>query len=206
MKHGGCSAPGAALVLILALLLIACGDKPLDPLHPDATILAFGDSLTAGVGTTPEHSYPSVLAELSGRRVINAGVSGETTAGGLARLPDVLDDTRPELIILLLGGNDILRNVNPVDTRGNLAGMIELARSREIPVVLIAVPERNLFSSAAPFYRELADEYGLVLEDRLIARLLRNNRYKSDPIHFNQLGYRTMAEGIHQWLVEHGAL
>jgi len=187
---------------LASVLLQGCEQPALTTIPQDSSILAYGDSLTLGVGAGEANSYPTVLAELSGRRVINAGVSGETTAGGMARLPETLADTNPALLILLEGGNDILRNENPATTKRNLAAMIEMAKSRGVQIVLIGVPERSLFSDVAPFYRDLAQEYELVLEDELIGDLLRTPRYKSDAIHFNQHGYRVMAEAIFELLAE----
>ncbi len=191
--------------LVLALLL-GCGQPKLTPIPVDGTILAFGDSLTLGIGTTAANSYPAVLTQLSGRRVVNAGVSGEVTSEGLARLSRVLERTDPALMILLEGGNDILRNEPAAGIRRNLSAMIELAESRGVEVVLIGVPERSLFSVVAPFYGELAAEHALVFEDNLIGRLLRSPGYKSDAVHFNADGYRVMAEEIFALLSDHGAL
>ena len=192
------------LVLLSILLLQSCEQPKLKPIPKDSVILAFGDSLTSGVGVEKAKSYPSVLAELSSRRVINAGISGELTADGLARLPEVLDQTKPAILILLEGGNDILRNKDSNTIKRNLASMIETARSRNIDVVLIGVPEKNLFSDVAPLYRELAEHYQLVFEDDLIGDLLRKRAYKSDALHFNEQGYRLMAEAIYDLLVENG--
>jgi len=194
----------AALVAGVGLLA-ACEAGRLQPLPPDGVILAFGDSLTAGKGTSRDNSYPSVLAQLSGRTVINAGISGELTDEGLARLPGMLDQHRPDLMILIEGGNDILQNRTRA-TKNNLAQMIELAQGRGIEVVLIGVPEKNLFSNSAPFYEELADEYALAYHDELISDLLRQPSYKSDSVHFNADGYREMAEGIYELLQDQGAL
>jgi lysophospholipase L1-like esterase len=191
--------------LVLALLL-GCGQPELTPIPANGTILAFGDSLTLGVGTTEANSYPAVLAQLSGRRVVNAGVSGEVTSEGLARLSQVLKRTDPALMILLEGGNDILRNEPPAGIKRNLAAMIELAESRGVEVVLIGVPERSLFSVVAPLYGELAAEHSLVFEGSLLGRLLRSPGYKSDAVHFNADGYRIMAEEIFALLSDHGAL
>ena len=192
--------------LLACTLLQGCSDERLPPLARDAKILAFGDSLTAGLGTSPANSYPSVLAQLSGRRVINAGVSGEVTADGLQRLGPLLDEERPQLLILLEGGNDILRNLDLNETRANLQQMIELARARNIPVVLIGVPQKSLFSSSAPLYSELAERYQLPFARSMIAELLRSPGYKSDAVHFNAAGYREMAEQIQELLEDEGAL
>ena len=79
------------LLFFVVLAISACGDDELDPLIAGDTILAFGDSLTFGKGTTQDSAYPAVLQELSGHPVINAGISGETTSEGLTRLPGLLD-------------------------------------------------------------------------------------------------------------------
>jgi lysophospholipase L1-like esterase len=198
--------PYCYYLLFIIWLLSACSPSPkLSEIPDNGRILAFGDSLTVGVGTTPQHSYPTVLSQLSGRTVINAGVSGETTAEGLARLGTVLSQTPADLIVLIEGGNDILRNQNLTRSKQNLAQMIELAQSYALDVVLIGVPEKKLFSNAAPMYAELAEEYGLVYDGELIAQLIRTQKYKSDSVHFNQDGYRVMAEEIYALLQKHGA-
>lgn len=193
-------------MLLVSVVLFSCSSPKLDHVEPDGTIMAFGDSLTVGVGVTKIHSYPSVLSELSGLSVINSGVSGETSEGGLKRLPVELDRISPDLLILIEGGNDILRNRTYTDIKKNIKGMIELAKDRGIPVVLIGVPEKKIFSSSAPFYQELADEYELVFDKTLIGSLQRNSDLKSDPIHFNGKGYRKMAEVIYKLLQDNGAL
>ena len=187
-------------------MLNGCSRPELSPISSDGTILAFGDSLTFGVGTTKINSYPSVLAQMTGLNVINAGISGETTTGGLARLPEVLDRTVPDLLILIEGGNDILRNQSKSTLKTNLQQMIELAQSRRIPVVLIAIPEKSLLSNAAPLYAELAEQYGLVYDDSLIGGLQRSPSLKSDIVHFNKEGYREMAESIYELLDDSGAI
>lgn len=193
-------------LLAVLMLLAACGASKLEPLAPGDRILAFGDSLTAGIGAATQHSYPTVLAQLSGLDVVNAGISGETTEEGLQRLPGELERVAPALLVLTEGGNDILRNVSSRIIKENLRAMIEHANRRGIPVVLIGVPQKNLFSSVAPLYRELAEEYALVFDDTLLSDLLRTPRYKADMVHFNERGYRAMAEGIYALLEDNGAI
>jgi len=194
------------IILLIFVLLQACGSVELDPIPEDGVILAFGDSLTVGVGTEKAKSYPAVLSVLSGREVMNAGVSGEVTANGVKRLEAILENSRVDLLILLEGGNDILGNKNPAQIKRNLAQMVAQAQRYNIDVVLVGVPEKKLFSSVAPLYKELAEEYNLVFEAELIGDLLRQPKYKSDSIHFNEEGYRVMAETLHQLLVDRGAL
>ena len=172
----------------------------------DGTILAFGDSLTYGVGVSEDYAYPSVLSDLTGLEVINEGVSGEVTEDGLSRFSEVIFETQPDLVILLEGGNDILRGKNLQQTKHNLSSMISIAHDQGIQVVLIAVPAKNIFSSTAKFYTELAEEHDIILDRTLVASLLKDHQYKSDPIHFNKAGYRVMAESIKQLLIKNNAL
>jgi len=196
----------ALIALLLVPVLNGCEQPRLTPIPPDGTLLAFGDSLTQGVGADPDDSYPAVLAQLSGRTVINAGISGEVTEEGRARFGALIAQEQPDLVLLLEGGNDILRNLDPAQTQANLAAMIEQAQTQGVQVVLIGVPRKALFSDVAPLYRELAATYRLVFVETLIADLLRTPAYKADPIHFNREGYRALAEALHAVLVREGAL
>jgi len=193
--------------LTVALALGACSDAPpLPRLGADDVVLAFGDSITYGTGARPEESYPEVLARLIGRRVVGAGVPGEVTANGLQRLPEVLDEVKPKLLLLCLGGNDMLRRVEPVTIESNLRTMVRIARDRGIAVVLIAVPKPALFSGNAAFYKAIAKENDLPLESKILKDILFDNEFKADTIHPNAKGYRRMAEAIAGLLRRAGAL
>jgi len=195
------------LSLLFIFFLTGCSDAPkLTRLQQHDVILAFGDSLTQGVGVSKQHSYPSVLESLSGVKVINAGISGETTSEGLNRFADVIEQHAPAIVILLEGGNDILQNKSLDETQANLNDMIDIAKSYGVEVVLIGVPQKSLFSNSAPLYQALADKHQIVFEPSLIARLMKKPSMKSDYIHFNKAGYEAMAKAIHQLLKENGAL
>lgn len=194
------------LLVLTTLALAGCDSARLEALPHNAVILSFGDSLTSGVGTSKDKSYPTVLQSLTGLEVINAGISGEVTSDGLKRLPALIQKHSPDLMVLIEGGNDILRNTEYELIRDNLEQMILHAKARNIQVVLLGVPEKKLLSSSAPFYQELADKHKLVYEHNLISDLLRTPSLKSDPVHLNTQGYQKMAEGIHQLLLENGAL
>jgi len=195
-----------SVLLLMFMALQGCSDHRLEPLHDNAVILAFGDSLTVGVGAAAEHSYPQVLSQLSGRQVVASGVSGEVSALGRDRLAEELASVQPDLLILLHGGNDILRNRPATELERNLDAMISMARAQGVQVVLLGVPEKKLFSDAAPLYAELAQRHDLVFIKGLLSGLLRDSAMKSDAVHLNAQGYRALAEGIHDTLQAEGAL
>ena len=198
----------ACCLLLLAAALAGCGGSTpkLSSLPADAVVLAFGDSLTVGTGAQAEASYPAVLEKLIGRKVWSAGVPGEVSAAGLARLPSALDYYQPRLLILCHGGNDFLRKLGDAQAAENLRAMIRLARQRGIDVVLIAVPKPGLFPSPPDFYAEIAKEFGLPFEDAALKTILRDNEFKSDLIHPNANGYAKLAEAIAVLLKKSGAL
>ena len=197
---------GAAL-LCAAVLLAACGDSPeLRPLRADAVILAFGDSLTHGTGASPEQSYPARLQASTGRRVVNAGVPGEVSGDGLARLPGLLERERPALVILTHGGNDLLRKHDPATTERNLKEMVGLARASGADVLLVGVPKPGIFLGTADYYERIARELALPFESEVLADLLGDNAMKSDAVHPNARGYARMAEAIETVLRDAGAL
>jgi len=203
----------SARVRIAALMLVACamagcggGAPKLSKLPADAVVLAFGDSLTFGTGAQPEASYPAVLEKRIGRKVWSAGVPGEVSAAGLARLPSALDYYQPRLLILCHGGNDFLRKLGDAQAAENLRAMIRLARQRGVDVVLIAVPKPGLFPSPPDFYAEIAKEFGLPYEDAALKAILRDNELKSDIAHPNARGYAKLAEAIAALLKSSGAL
>lgn len=196
------------VLIILGLLSINNFERQpqLDPLPSDATILALGDSLTYGTGVARDDSYPSVLEELTGLKVINAGIPGETSDGTLSRIDDVIEKHLPDLVILCIGGNDILRRRDKARIVNNIQGMIDIAEKNDIQIILLAVPEFGLFLTAPDFYQELADENDIPLDNDTIPEVLRDNSLKSDAIHGNEAGYRVIAENVYRLLEQAGAI
>jgi acyl-CoA thioesterase-1 len=194
---------------LIALLAASSGcERPprLTPLSSESRILAFGDSLTYGTGATPEQSYPAMLAQLTGAKVVNAGVPGETSAAGLRRLPQLLKQHQPQLLILCHGGNDILRRMPVDDTVSNLQTMIDMARFQNIDVLIIGVPQFGIFLSTAEFYIQLAERNHIPIDDNLLGKIMRQPALRSDHVHPNADGYALMAQSISALLAKSGAL
>jgi acyl-CoA thioesterase I len=197
------------LVLIpLFFILAACSSAQptLSRLPDDAVILAFGDSITSGVGALPGESYPKILESLINRKVIRSGIPGETSGEGLVRLPSELASYKPKLVLLCLGGNDLLRKMDLEKTANNMRHMVKIIRDSGAEVVLIGVPAPGLVLSTARFYKKIAEDMGVSLEGSLLADILADSKLKADPIHPNGEGYRLLAQGIAAFLRKAGAV
>ena len=167
-------------------------------------VLAFGDSLYAGYGLGPDESFPAVLernlAELGvAAKVVNAGVSGDTTAGGLTRLAFTLDglERKPDLAIVGLGANDALRGLDPAETRRNLDGILTELRRRGIPVVLTGMmAPRNMDNQYLrgfdDLFPDLAKKHGAELDPFFLDGVI------TDPKLLLQDGLHPNAAGIHK--------
>jgi acyl-CoA thioesterase I len=204
-NHARQFAPGLARVVVLAcaLLFAGCGDDvpPMSPLSAGATVLAFGDSLTYGTGANHDTtSYPTVLARLIGRPVVNAGVPGEVSAEGLRRLPDLIEEHMPKLVVLCHGGNDLLRKLDLNVAKNNLREMVVIARASGAQVLLVGVPKPAIVLATAEFYDTLADELGLPYVRDGFADILGDRTLKADAFHPNAAGYRRFAETVANYL------
>lgn len=194
-------------IVLCLLCLSSCGQPALQALDSQATILAFGDSLTYGTGVSQSKSYPAALAKLSGRKVINEGLPGELSAAGVKRLGYLLAHYSPDLVIICHGGNDILKREDLAQTRENLMEMVRIAQQHQVQVVLVGVPNISLFSSkAAGFYQEVAEAFEIPIESNIVGKLMLKSKYKSDNVHFNEKGYQLMADAIFDLLKKTGAL
>ncbi|MCE2841457.1 MAG: arylesterase [Novosphingobium sp.] len=216
------SAARVASPLALAFMLGACGSNEaaapaptqsasavpdLPVMGEELRIVALGDSLFTGYGLEPGQSYPARLeAALRARglnaRITNAGVSGDTTAGGLGRLDFTLNSLAkpPALVIISLGGNDMLRGLPPEATRKNLDGMLGKLKARGIPVVLLGMLSApNLGADYRgqfdPIYPALAKKYGATLVPFFLQPLVgRPDLIQADRIHPTLPGIDLMVE------------
>lgn len=200
------SAPRAGVGQQLGTDVTAQPGRPKAHVSAERRIVAFGNSLTAGLGVAQHESYPARLQQkldLVGYsyRVINAGVSGETTAGGLRRVPWVLN-SKPSIVIIELGGNDGLRGLSLQETKGNLERIIQQLQQSSVTVVLagMKLPPNYGMEYTAGFealYRALANQYHLTMIpfflDGVAGSSLLN---QADGIHPTGEGYRVIVEKI----------
>ena len=188
----------ASVIAHLPLAAVADDDRP--------RIVAFGDSLTAGLGVAQEEAYPARLQRrLDERglryRVINAGVSGDTTAGGLRRVDWVLK-SRPEFVILELGGNDGLRGLNLQQTKANLAEIVQRCQAASVKVILagMKLPPNygaDYIKGFEAIYPALAKQYRLTLIPFFLDGVAGSTSLnQADGIHPTSEGYRIIADKV----------
>lgn len=191
----------------------AAADKPV--MGPERRIVAFGDSLFAGYNVAQEASYPARLqaalrAAGINAQVTNAGVSGDTSAAGRQRLAFTLDaqSAKPDLVILELGGNDLLRGLSPQETRANFAAMLDELKQRGIPVLLMGMrappnygPEYQAQFDA--LYPDLAKQYGAALIPFWLESIYQDQTlFQQDRIHPTEEGIEALVSATVEQVAE----
>ena len=196
------------LAMLPVLAVPACSrSSRTDALAPGARIVALGDSLTFGTGAAPQASYPTVLATLTGWQVENAGVPGETATQICERLPDLLAEPRPALVLVLAGGNDFLRRLPEAGIREALARCVASAREAGVAIAVLPVPRLGFGGLAtAPLYAETAEALRVPLVDAGLSDLLADRTLRADAVHLNAPGYAAMAQRIADGLAAEGWL
>ncbi|MEP6772710.1 MAG: GDSL-type esterase/lipase family protein, partial [Polaromonas sp.] len=174
-------------------------------LPKEATLLCLGDSLTFGYGAPDGASYPQQLERLTGHVTQNAGINGDTAEGALARLPALLQENTPGLVLVSIGGNNFLRNMPLDGTRAAIKSIVQTAAAGT-QVVLIAQPKPVLLSAATgslndhEVYADVAAETGTALFAGGWSYVLSRSELRSDQIHANAEGYKVFAERLATWL------
>jgi acyl-CoA thioesterase I len=164
------------------------------------TIVAFGDSLVAGRGASAGHDFVSLLSERLGVRIVNAGVSGDTTASALARVDRDVLSRNPRIVIVLLGGNDLLRQVPLDQTFTNLGSIVDRVRQRGSAVVLVAVGTGLWVDPYSARYEALAKRTSAVLVPDILDDIIGHGDLMSDSIHPNDGGYAIIARRLEPML------
>jgi acyl-CoA thioesterase-1 len=207
----------AAAALFAATLAVAAVAPAASPAMAEPRIAALGDSLTQGYGLPEEEGFaPQLQAWLRDNGlpdaiVINAGVSGDTTAGGLARVDWVLGDD-PDAVIVALGGNDLLRGIDPASSRANLDGILAAIAGRDLPVLLAGLPGAGNFgpewrADFEAIFPDLAEQYGALYYPSFLAGLGQDPGaaralLQEDGLHPNAAGVRAMVEDIGPLVLE----
>ena len=189
---------------LFILILASCGNhKDKNAAIPQgATVLILGDSLSYGTGANTGEDYPTLLAKSTGWKIINEGVPGDTTAGGLERLPALLEQDQPKLLIVELGGNDFIHQLPQNETIANLKAILALAKTKGVTSILVAIPEFSPLKAAIgnlsdhPLYENIAKETATPLVADVFADVLSDNTVKSDQLHPNAQGYAMVSKNM----------
>ncbi len=174
------------------------GQYPIVNFPPKGPIIvAFGDSLTEGVGaTTPQNGYVGVLERRLGITVVNRGVSGNTTADALARIDRDITPLHPNIVIVLLGGNDYLKKIPQEETFANISQIIKKVQSQGAVVLLLGVRGGLLHDKFADDFKALAKETGSLYVPNVLDGIFGDSKLMSDEIHPNDAGYMKIADKI----------
>lgn len=195
----------AALFLVTASWWFMSGGQSVSSFknYPprNETIVAFGDSLVQGVGATEGNDLFSQVSKLTGKRIINKGVSGDTTRDGLARINEVLD-LNPGVVVVLLGGNDYLRQIPKEETFKNLRTIIAQIQGSGAVVIIAGVRGGLLSDYFQAEYKKLVREYHAGYVSNVLKGIIGHERYMADPIHPNDVGYARIAERIAPLIIE----
>jgi acyl-CoA thioesterase-1 len=187
---------GAIAVYVIFFAPSSVASFSCSSLTTKPVIVAFGDSLVAGYGAPEQQGFVGPLSTRIGVPISNAGVNGNTTAEALARVPDVLAQ-HPDIVILLIGGNDALQQVPLATTQSNLTQILSIFQQQHIRVVLVGV-RGGLFSDPyAPPFKSLAATYADTYVPDILAGLLGNQTYMYDQVHPNAAGYDKAALKIY---------
>lgn len=176
-------------------------------------VLALGDSLTFGTGVEPQDSYPSVLAEITGWDVINAGIPGDISSGVLKRLPWLLKKYKPALVLTCIGINDFMLKKSGDEVKANILKICRMIQNDRTQQILIAVPyitpenaEKRQLLQDATLYEEVAKDLNIPLQEMALLQMVADPSRLSDFIHGNAEGYKNFAYEIAVALHDAGIL
>jgi acyl-CoA thioesterase I len=158
-------------------------------------IVCLGDSLTEGVGADAGEDYPSVMSRELAIPVVNRGRRGDTTEQALARLPEILEGN-PRLVVVLLGGNDFLRQVPRSESKRNLAEVVRRLQAHGAMVAIAGMRLGMFTDEFSSIYEATAKQLGAYYIPQVMEGILSNPELRSDPIHPNAAGYRVLGQRI----------
>ncbi|MES2470663.1 MAG: GDSL-type esterase/lipase family protein [Patescibacteria group bacterium] len=168
------------------------------PPKSKGNIIAFGDSLTRGIGSSDGKDYVTLLSAKLGVPILNKGVSGDTTEGALARLKEDVLDNDPKIVLVMLGGNDFIRRVPRATTFKNLESIVTQIQDKGAVVVLVGVRGGLINDPVDGLYEDLAEKTGSVYIEDILDGVYGHKDLMSDGIHPNDRGYALVAERLHE--------
>ena len=208
------------LILVFTVLIYGCGEETTTSTEPqvepektfERTIVALGDSLTEGLGVEEELAYPAVLEKKLHDlgypyRVINAGISGETSSGTLARIKWVLT-LNPDIVILVIGANDGFRGIDPDLIRTNIVKIVRELKAQDVTVILGAMQMvqnlgRDYTTAFANIYPEVARTEAVILTPFFLNGVAANRKLnQADGIHPTAEGYQVIVDNITPYVIE----
>ena len=160
------------------------------------TIIAFGDSLVEGVGATAGNDFVSLLSKKIGEPIINMGVSGNTSAQGLARV-DAVNEQDPKIVLVLLGGNDFLRKIPIEETFKNIDDIVVSLQSEGAVVILLGIRGGVFSDKYDEYFEKIAESRGALYVSDVLDGIISKREYMSDAIHPNDAGYKKIADRIY---------
>ncbi len=184
------------IFLPLLLMFCACSAEPLNMNNSGRDIIAFGDSLTYGYGAEREESYPAVLSKLTGRDIVNLGVSGDTALDGVNRLEE-LDEYRPYMVLIEFGANDFMRKRPFEQTKKALNDIVNYVQSKGAIAVIVDTGALGM-AKYSDYMKNLAKEKNAVFVPGIMDGILTKASLKSDMIHPNAEGYKIIAEKVYK--------
>lgn len=194
-------------VIIIPILLVFAfigiyffTNKPIIKNYPpkNQTIIAFGDSLIRGTGSTLGNDFITLLSVKLNKQIINEGIPGETTSDGLNRVDEIINKD-PGTVILLFGGNDYLRNRPQVETFNNLKLIIDKLQDNGTMVVLLGIRGGLLVDKFSSDFEKLAEQTGVIYVPNVLDGLIGKPKLmSSDNIHPNNEGYAKIADKVYK--------
>lgn len=196
------------LLAVIAILVVGAAFfarkyiwYPIENRHASGdVIVALGDSLTYGTGAGRGEDWPALVERRCNCTVINKGIPGETSAEALERLETDVLDLDPRIVIIGLGGNDVLQRLPREQTFQNLRRIVEVVQNSGAMVVILGLKGFPLSDDLSSGYKQLARQTGSVYVPNILGGILSNPKLKSDQIHPNAAGYQVMADRIYNRL------
>ena len=187
----------AAVAIVAAWFLLGGKTEIKNLGNSGQTVVAFGDSLTAGYGAGKDKAYPAVLGRMINRPVVNLGLSGDTAANAPARLPQVLQ-ANPYMVLIEFGGNDFMRSVPFDQTEQAIRQIVDEVQSAGAVAVLVDTGGYPGMSRYTKLYKQIAKEKKALFVPGILDGIFGKSKYKADPIHPNAAGYEIVAQKVHK--------